>query len=71
MKRKINVRNIFDKHEEKISIIANGVNVGCGAALVIGKKLGVEKQVASVVLPISIVNISVGIYGLYVALTDE
>lgn len=71
MKRKINVRKVFEKYDEKLLLISYGVHFTCGAALLIGKKLGVEKQVASVVLPIEIVTVSVGIYGLYVELTDE
>lgn len=71
MKRKINVRNIFEKNEEKIWLTAFGVHMACGVACLIGKKLGVEKQVAYVVLPIELANTSVGVYGLYVTLTEE
>lgn len=71
MKRKINVRNIFEKYDEKILLASYGVHIACGTALLIGKKLGVEKQIASVVLPIELVTVSAGIYGLYVELTDE
>ena len=69
MKRKIDVRNIFENNEEKIWLTGFGVHMACGVACLIGKKRGVEKQVASAVLPIEIVNTSVSIYGLYVALT--
>ena len=71
MKRKINVRNIFEKNDERIAFTCLGAHMACGVACLIGKKLGVEDQVASVVLPIEIVNTSVGIYGLYVTLTKE
>ncbi len=71
MKRKINVRNIFEKNEEKIWLTCFGAHMACGMACLIGKKLGVEKQVTSVVLPIELVNVSIGAYGLYVNLTEE
>lgn len=71
MKRKINVREIFEKHDKQIWLTVHGINMACGIACLVGKELNVEKEIAMVCLPIELVNITVGAYGLYTALTEE